>query len=229
MRKKLHFYLTDKDNIIAQSIDVFIYVLIFLTVIDHSLQTLESMEPYHQILEQWEIIPIVIFSVEYLLRCYASPKRISFLLSFWGIVDLLAIIPYYFGLPADLREIRILRFIRLIRYDPAYNNIIKAFKNIQRELIIFSLITIFLLYVAAVGIYHFENPVQPDQFKDIFHSMWWSVATLTTVGYGDIYPVTDGGKIFSSFIIFISLGIVSVPAGLIASAFSDAFKSNDKS
>lgn len=229
MRKKLHFYLTDKDNLIARSIDIFIYVLIFLTVIDHSLQTLESMEPYHQILEQWEIIPIVIFSIEYLLRWYASPKRISFLTSFWGIVDLLAIIPYYFGLPADLREIRILRFIRLIRYDPAYNNIIKAFKNIQRELIIFSLITIFLLYVAAVGIYHFENPVQPDQFKDIFHSMWWSVATLTTVGYGDIYPVTDGGKIFSSLIIFISLGIVAVPAGLIASAFSDAFKSNDKS
>ena len=73
--------------------------------------------------------------------------------------------------------------------------------------VIFSLLTIFLLYVAAVGIYHFENPAQPEVFKDIFHSMWWSVATLTTVGYGDMYPITDGGKFFSSMIIFISLGI----------------------
>ena len=82
----------------------------------------------------------------------------------------------------------------------------------------------FLLYISAVGIYYFENPVQPEAFKDIFHCLWWSVATLTTVGYGDMYPVTDGGKVFSTFIIFISLGLIAVPAGLIASAFTDIFK-----
>ena len=81
-----------------------------------------------------------------------------------------------------------------------------------------------MLYVSAVGIYHFENPVQPENFTDIFHSMWWAVATLTTVGYGDIYPVTDGGKIFSSLVIFIGLGVVAVPAGLVASAFTEGFK-----
>tara|TARA_B100000767_G_C19765821_1_gene537458 strand:- start:348 stop:1031 length:684 start_codon:yes stop_codon:yes gene_type:complete len=227
MREKIHFYLNDKENKYARIIDVIIYIVIFITVIDHALQTMESMEKYHVILEEWEIIPIVLFSIEYLLRVYSAPNRIKFIFSFWGLIDSIALIPYYLGLPADLRELRVLRFISLFKYDPAIINIGTVFNNIKKELMIFSVLTIFLLYVAAVGIYHFENPAQPENFSDIFHSMWWAVATLTTVGYGDIYPITVGGKIFSSFIIFISLGVVAVPAGLIASAFSNIFKNQD--
>ena len=224
MREKIHFYLNDTKNKIAIGIDIFIYSIIFLTVIDHGLQTMPSMAKYHDILERWEIVPIVVFSLEYFLRVYSSPKRLGFIFSFWGLVDLLAIIPYYLGLPADLREIRVLRFLSLLKYEPAALNISKAFNRIKKELIIFSLLAIFMLYVSAVGIYHFENPVQPENFTDIFHSMWWAVATLTTVGYGDIYPVTDGGKIFSSLVVFIGLGVVAVPAGLVASAFTEGFK-----
>lgn len=204
--------------------DFFIYFIIILTVIDHALQTLDSMKEYHDLLERLEIISIVIFSIEYLIRFIANPNKVKYLFSFWSIIDLVALAPFYLGFPVDLREVRILRLIQLMKYDSAYKNIIIAFKKIQRELLIFSLLTIFLLYVAAVGIYHFENPAQPEVFKDIFHSMWWSVATLTTVGYGDMYPITDGGKFFSSMIIFISLGIVAIPAGLIASSFIDAIK-----
>ena len=204
--------------------DFFIYFIIIITVIDHSLQTLDSMKEYHDLLDSLEIISIVIFSIEYLIRFLANPKKMKYLFSFWSIIDLVALAPFYLGFPVDLREVRILRLIQLMKYDSAYKNIIDAFKKIQRELLIFSLLTIFLLYVAAVGIYHFENPAQPEVFKDIFHSMWWSVATLTTVGYGDMYPITDGGKFFSSMIIFISLGIVAVPAGLIASSFIEAIK-----
>ena len=224
MREKIHFYLNDTKNKIAIGIDIFIYSIIFLTVIDHGLQTMPSMAKYHDILERWEIVPIVVFSLEYFLRIYSSPKRLGFIFSFWGLVDLLAIIPYYLGLPADLREIRVLRFLSLLKYEPAALNISKAFNRIKKELIIFSLLAIFMLYVSAVGIYHFENPVQPENFTDIFHSMWWAVATLTTVGYGDIYPVTDGGKIFASLVVFIGLGVVAVPAGLVASAFTEGFK-----
>jgi len=224
MRDKIHFYFNDTKNKIAIGIDIFIYSIIFLTVIDHSLQTMPSMAKYHDMLERWEIVPIVVFSLEYFLRIYSSRKRLGFIFSFWGLVDLLAIIPYYLGLPADLREIRVLRFLSLLKYEPAALNISKAFNRIKKELIIFSLLAIFMLYVSAVGIYHFENPVQPENFTDIFHSMWWAVATLTTVGYGDIYPVTDGGKIFSSLVIFIGLGVVAVPAGLVASAFTEGFK-----
>ena len=227
MRAKLHFYLTDKNNKYARMIDGFIYLIILITVFDHGLQTMASMEKYHVILDDWELVPIVLFSIEYILRVFAAPNRLKYIFSFWGILDSVALIPYYFGLPADLREIRVLRFISIFKYDPAIVNIRKAFNDIKKELIIFSILTIFLLYVAAVGIYHFENPAQPENFADIFHSMWWAVATLTTVGYGDIYPITAGGKIFSSVIVFISLGVVAVPAGLIASAFSDIFKNKE--
>ena len=132
-----------------------------------------------------------------------------------------------FDLLADLREIRVLRFLSLLKYEPASKNIAAAFNRIKKELIIFTVLAIFILYVAAVGIYHFENPVQPDKFPDIFHSMWWAVATLTTVGYGDVFPITGGGKLFASVVVYVGLGLVALPAGLIGGAFSEAF-SKDK-
>ena len=89
MREKIHFYLTDTKNKIAIGVDVFIYTIIFLTVIDHGLQTMPSMSKYHVLLERWEIVPIVVFSIEYILRIYSSPKRLGFIFSFWGVVDLL--------------------------------------------------------------------------------------------------------------------------------------------
>lgn len=224
MRERIHYYLNDTKNKVSVGIDIFIYTIILLTVIDHALQTMPSMQEYHEILEEWEKIPIIIFSIEYLLRVYSAPRRSKFLFSFWGLVDVIALIPYYFGLPADLREIRVLRFLSLLRYDASASKLAQAFNNIKKELLIFSLLSIFTLYVSAVGIYHFENPVQPENFTDIFHSMWWSVATLTTVGYGDIYPITAGGKIFAGLVVFVGLGLVAVPTGLVASAFTQAFK-----
>jgi voltage-gated potassium channel len=81
---------------------------------------------------------------------------------------------------------------------------------------------VILLFLAAVGIYYFENQAQPERFRSVFHSLWWAVATLTTVGYGDVYPITAGGRIFTFFVLLIGLGIVSVPAGLVSSALSKA-------
>jgi voltage-gated potassium channel len=145
-------------------------------------------------------------------------------------VDLLAVIPFYVSSGIDLRSIRIFRLFRLFRifkllkYNSAIDRLLHAFKDIKKELFIFLVATIFLLYVSSVGIYYFENAVQPEQFKSVFHSMWWAVATLTTVGYGDVYPITAGGKIFTTFIVFIGMGLVAVPTGLFASALSKTFK-----
>ena len=105
-----------------------------------------------------------------------------------------------------------------------------AFNSVKKELVVFAVATFFLLYVSAVGIFYFENPAQPEQFKSVFHSLWWAITTLTTVGYGDMYPITSGGKVFTTFIVFIGMGMVAVPTGLLASAFSTTFnKKNDKS
>ena len=90
----------------------------------------------------------------------------------------------------------------------------------KEELVIFTLASFVLLYLSAVGIYHFEHAAQPDVFRSIFDSLWWSVATLTTVGYGDIYPITLGGKMFTFCVLMIGLGLIAVPTGIVASALS---------
>jgi voltage-gated potassium channel len=90
------------------------------------------------------------------------------------------------------------------------------------ELILFSVLAIMLLFFSAVGIYYFENTSQPESFSSIFQSMWWAVATLTTVGYRDVYPITTGGNVFTFFVLMVGLGIVAVPTGLVASALSSA-------
>ena len=112
------------------------------------------------------------------------------------------------------------RIFKLLKYNSAIDRLLFAFREIKKELFIFLIATIFLLYVSSVGIYYFENEAQPEQFKSVFHSMWWAVATLTTVGYGDVYPITLGGKLFTTFIVFIGMGLVAVPTGLLASALA---------
>lgn len=97
-----------------------------------------------------------------------------------------------------------------------------ALKIAKEELILFSIVAVILLYLSAVGIFYFEGKAQPDVFKSVFHSLWWAVVTLTTVGYGDAYPVTIGGKMFTFFVLTIGLGVVAVPTGLVASALSAA-------
>jgi len=226
MRKKLHFYLTDIKNKYAIAIDVIIYSIIFIDIIDHALMTVDSMQQYAHYFNAWDNVPLTIFSIEYILRVYSNPKRLKFIFSFWGIIDLLAIIGLSGAGPYILREIRALRFISLFKYEPAAMNILTAFREIKKELMYFTLMAMFMLYVSAVGVYYFENPTNSENFPDIFQSLWWAVVTLTTVGYGDISPVTHGGQIFAGIIIMIGLGIFAVPTGLIAGAFSDIFKKN---
>ena len=226
MRKKIHFYLTDIKDKYAITIDVIIYSIIFLDIIDHALMTVESMQQYAHYFEAWDNIPLVVFTIEYVLRVYSNPKRLKFIFSFWGIIDLLAIIGLFGAGPYILREIRALRFISLFKYEPAAMSILSAFREIKKELMYFTLMAMFMLYVSAVGVYYFENPTNSENFPDIFQSLWWAVVTLTTVGYGDISPVTHGGQIFAGIIIMIGLGIFAVPTGLIAGAFSDIFKKN---
>ena len=100
----------------------------------------------------------------------------------------------------------------------------RATAEAKEEIVLFLLITIILLYLSAVGIYFFEHEAQPDKFTSVFHSLWWAISTLTTVGYGDVYPITMGGKIFTFCILIVGLGIVTVPAGIVASALSKTTK-----
>ena len=207
--------------------DFFIQFLIILSLVSFSIETIPDLNvSFKKYLEILEIIIVIIFTVEYLLRIIVSDNKLKFIFSFYGLIDLFAILPFYLNTGIDLRSIRVFRLLRLFRafklfrYSQAINRFKKAFRSIKSELIIFLLATAFLLYISAVGIYYFENEVQPDQFGSVFKCLWWAVATLTTVGYGDVYPITTGGKIFTFLMLMISLGIIAVPTGLLASALT---------
>ena len=129
------------------------------------------------------------------------------------------------SISSRLRAVRLLRLFRafkLVRYSAAIDRLNRAFLIAREELILFACATMLILYFAAVGIYYFENEAQPDAFASVFDGLWWAVATLTTVGYGDVFPVTAGGRFFTFIVLISGLGVVAVPTGLIASALSRA-------
>ena len=217
------------DTRTGRIFDLAIQLLIVVSLITFSIETLPNLSPAA---ERWlhriEVVTVVLFTAEYFLRLIVADDKLNFAFSFYGLIDLLAILPFYIASGVDLRSVRAFRFLRLfrafkiVRYSKAIRRFNRAFVIAREELVLFSVVTIMLIYFSAVGIYYFENEAQPDKFASVFHSLWWSVATLTTVGYGDIYPVTIGGKFFTFAVLLIGLGIVSVPAGLVASALSKA-------
>lgn len=216
---------------------IFFFIIQFLIVfslISFSLDTLPDLSmQVRNVFYLIEVITVLIFSVEYLLRIYIAPKKWAFIFSFYGIIDLIAVLPFYISTGFDLRSVRIfrvfrlLRILKLLKYNQAVGRFHRAIMIAKEELVLFSFITTILLYLSAVGIYYFEHAAQPEQFKSIFHSLWWAVTTLTTVGYGDMYPITTGGKVFTFFVLMIGLGVVAVPVGLVASALSSVREEND--
>ena len=232
---RLKQIIENNDTARGKVFDIVIQFLIILSLISFSIETLPDLDQkIRLILKYFEIATVLIFTLEYLLRLIVSDRKLQFIFSFYGVIDLLAILPFYITRSVDLRSIRILRLFRLIRtfkllrFNEAVQRFRKAFEIVKEELILFLFATALLLFVTAVGIYYFENPAQPEHFKSVFHSMWWAIITLTTVGYGDFYPVTTGGKIFTSLILIIGLGIIAVPTGLIASALTKSIE-NEKS
>ncbi|MDA9879062.1 ion transporter [Flavobacteriaceae bacterium] len=234
MRNKLNNFLFGNSNF-ASFFEKSIQVLILISIINFSVQTLPNLSVrLIKILNIVELFSILIFSLEYLLRLFTSPKPFRFFYSFFGLIDLIAILPFYVSLGMDLKSLRavrlfrLLRLLKFLRYHDTLSNLKQSLDDVKRELFLFSFATVLLIYFSSVGIYFFENEAQPDAFSSIFAAMWWSVATLTTVGYGDIYPITAGGKIFSTFIVFIGLGLVAIPTGIVASSLTKALmKSKD--
>ncbi|MGB1269057.1 MAG: ion transporter [Flavobacteriaceae bacterium] len=229
MKEKLRLIIEDNTTKQGKVFDYFIQVLILLSLIAYAIETLPNNSEFIvELLIYFEYLCIFIFSIEYLLRVYISKKTLSYIFSFFGVIDLLAILPFYLSGAIDLRALRafrifrIFRALKLIRYNKALNRFHIAAKIVKEEIILFLMITFIFIFLASAGIYFFENEAQPEVFTSIFHSAWWSVVTLTTVGYGDVYPITLGGKIFTFFILIIGVGIVTIPAGLVATALSRA-------
>lgn len=177
-------------------------------------------------LERFEIAATALFVVEYCLRVWIADRKKDYVLSFYGIVDFIAIFPALVLPMAGLQELRALRLLRLfritkaLRYSRAARRFGRALADAKEEVVIFLAATAVLLYVASVGIYHFEHEAQPEAFASVFHAWWWAVATLMTIGYGDVYPITTGGRVFTAIIALLGLGTVATLTGIVASALS---------
>lgn len=229
MKDKLRLLVEDNTSKYGKGFDYFIQILIILSLLAFSIETLPDIsETLINALQKFEIVCVIIFSIEYLLRIYVAKKPLKYIFSFYGFIDLLAILPFYLRGTLDLRALRafrifrIFRALKLIRYNKALHRFHIAARIVKEEVVLFLVITTIFLFLSSAGIYYFENEAQPDVFVSIFHSAWWAVVTLTTVGYGDVYPITVGGKIFTFFILLIGVGIVTIPAGLVATALSKA-------
>lgn len=228
LRQRLRRIVEDTSGA-GRAFDLFFQALILASLAAFMLDAEPDLSPeLRQGLAVFEVITVAAFSVEYLLRLWVAPAPLRFVFSFWGLVDLLAVLPFYLGGAVDLRSIRVLRLLRLIRmlklarYGAAVRRFRRAFQIIRADLVLFMVVSSMLVYIVSVGIYYCEREAQPEAFGSMGRCLWWAIVTLTTVGYGDAYPITTGGRVFTSLVLLIGLGVVAVPSGMVATALSEA-------
>ena len=226
--------------------DLSIMVLIALSVVAIVLQSYESLSVrYASVFTTFETVTVAVFTLEYLLRIWtadllypeARRPRLKYALSFMAIIDLLAILPFYLPFfAADLRFLRMVRLLRLFRllrvfklgrYFDALQLIVDVLRKSAAQLVISVALCLFVMLFSAIIMYTVENPVQPEQFPNVISSLWWAICTLTTVGYGDVYPITTIGRFFAAVISLVGIGIIAIPTGIIAGGFSSAISSRD--
>lgn len=227
-RQRLQLLLDGEDPVYGRSLAFFIQFLIIVSVISIAVETLPDLPPaLVRALKIEEYVIVGIFTAEYVARLIAARKPLRYVFSFFGIVDLLSIAPTLLLLGYDvrsvraLRALRILRLLKLMRYVSAFERLGRAIRAVADELVVFAGFAAIVLYLCAAAIYFFEHEAQPEAFASIFHALWWAVVTLTTVGYGDVYPVTAGGRIFTGLVLMLALGVVAVPTGLVTSALGE--------
>lgn len=227
--------------------DVFVeYFISGLIIINMVAIVLESYHEVYVVYANYfsilEWFSIIVFSIEYLIRIWIADKiytnvsptraRLKYISSFMGLIDLVAILPFFlpYLIKIDLRILRTLRLFRLLRllklkrYFKSLGIIKSVIVKTKGEIIVTVFLVFILLVLASTLMYNIEKNAQPEAFKNIGQAMWWAVATLTTVGYGDIYPITGIGKVLSAFIALLGIGIVALPTGIISSAYIEEIR-----
>jgi voltage-gated potassium channel len=228
-----------RETLLERAGNVFLGSLILVNVLAVIVETVEPIR------ERWafefvafEAFSVAVFTVEYLLRlwtCTLDPRfegplrgRLRFFLSPMALIDLLAIVPAYFGDSfLDLRYARVLRLVRMLRalklarYSRSVQTLSNVFRERRADLVLTTVLLLVLLVVSASTMYFAEHAAQPRTFSSIPAAMWWAVVTLTTVGYGDVYPITPLGKVLGAVIALLGIGLFALPAGILASGFAD--------
>lgn len=228
----------DKSNKISRAFDIFITIIIVGNIIVTFLETFDRLASFSVLFKTVEVVTVFVFCVEYILRIWtanylypevtAGHARFKFLISFDGIVDLLTIIPAFFlsGF-VIFRMLRVARIFHLFRLNAKYDsfNVITTVLYEKRNQIISSVFIVLILMLASsLCMYSVEHEAQPAVFRNAFSGIWWSMSTLLTVGYGDIYPITTLGRIMAICIAYLGVGAVAIPTGIISAGFVEQYQ-----
>ena len=228
----------DKSNRISRAFDIFITVVIFSNIVVTFLQTFSELSFLSGFFHVIEAATLCIFCIEYILRIWTADllypsrsrlrSRLCFLISFDGIIDFLTILPFFFlsGF-VIFRMLRVARIFHLFRLNSRYDsfNVITTVLYEKRNQIISSVfIVVILMLASSLCMYSVEHDAQPDVFRNAFSGIWWSMSTLLTVGYGDIYPITTLGKVMAICIAYLGVGAVAIPTGIISAGFVEQYQ-----
>ncbi len=243
--RELAFQLLERSpdaRSLSRIVDSCLVILILLNVVAVLLESIESVGlAFADEFRLFEIFSVAVFSIEYVLRMWvcveadheisdqsATSLRLRYAVSPMAIIDLLAVLPFYLGAvgllgAADMRVLRVLRLLRLFKLTRYADSMSLLWRVLRENASNFAAalgVLLIVMILAASGMYLLEREAQPEAFGSVPSAMWWAFATLTTVGYGDVTPITPIGKVFGAAITVVSIGIVALPAGLLASSFS---------
>lgn len=230
----------------SRAFDIGITVVIVLNIFVAFLMTFEELQSFHAVFYGIELITTIIFTIEYILRLLTAdllyPKKttamavVSFIFSFYGLIDFLSFFPFYlpFFTPTGMavfRLIRVVRIFRLFRINTqfdAFSVIVNVLTEKRKQLMSTVVLILMVMMAASLLMYGVEHEAQPEVFENALSGFWWSMATIFTIGYGDIYPITAIGKILALIISFLGVGIVAIPTGIISAGFVEQFAKIDK-
>ena len=239
-RKKTHEIIFEADTFWGKLFDIVILILILCSVGAVMLESVEYYhEKYHHVLLPFEWGITVIFTLEYILRIISVKKPLKYIFSFYGLIDLVSILPSYLGIflfsetiasiqtVRTIRLLRVFRILKLIRYVKEANTLKQALIASRQRIVVFLLAILAIATIMGTIIYLIEDP--KDGFTSIPRSIYWAIVTLTTVGYGDISPQTGLGQFFASIIMILGYAIIAVPTGIISVEMAFANKMNTQS
>jgi len=236
IRQKIHLLLErESGSKLAGFVHYFLMILILLTVVAVIFESVPDIYKNNQRLFQFlEIISITVFTIEYLLRVWSAGEikkyqsmngRIKYMLTPMALIDLMAVLPAWFGLFISrdmmiLRGLRLIRVFKLTRYSRSMNLLLSVLKQESANIFSVFFVLSILIIIAATGMHIVERTEQPEAFGTIPKSIWWATVTLTTVGYGDMVPISPQGKVFGIIILISGIGMAALPAGILASGFT---------
>ena len=231
-----------REDLPSRAFDIFIVIVILLNILTLILETFTELEGYMTLFNVVEAVTIMIFCVEYVLRIwtaeYLYPKLskkkavLRFLISYDGIVDLLTILPFFFlsgfAVFRLLRVVRIFHLFRINAHDDSFSVITRVLMDKKNQIFSSVFIILVLMLASSLCMYSVEQTAQPEAFENALSGLWWTVATIFTVGYGDIYPITFLGRFLAVVITFLGVGAVAIPTGIISAGFVEQYTKAQK-